>query len=175
MPQPTPSAVSAQITVGIYLTAIQGIDTSRSSFLADFYVWAKSPADALDPLANVTIVRAKTQTTLYEWRQKFSEQIWSLRKYRCELLNDWDPGNFPFDRHILAIAVIPNSDEYTSPSYQVDEKNSGMADYVAPHGWRITNFKIFSQNVAYGSNFGDPNDTAPYQYNAVTASFLLMR
>ncbi len=169
------SAVSDQITVGIYLTAIQDIDTSQSSFLADFYVWTKSPADAPDPLAKVTVVRAKTQTTLNEWRQKFSDQIWSLRKYRCELLNDWDLGNFPFDRHVLAIGVIPQSDEYTSPSYQVDEKYSGMADYVAPHGWHITDFKIFSQNVAYGSNFGDPNATAPYQYNAVTASFLLIR
>lgn len=168
------SAASAQ-TLGIYLTAIQDIDISRSSFTADFYVWTKSPADAPDPLAKVTIVRAKTQTTLYEWKEKFSEQLWSLRKYRCELNNDWDVRNFPFDRHVLAIAIIPNSDEYTSPIYQVDEKNSAMAKYVAPHEWKISHFNIFGQTVAYGSNFGDPHSTVPYQYNAVTATFLLTR
>jgi hypothetical protein len=173
-PQPMPSPVSAQ-TVGIYLTAIRDIDTSRNSFLAEFYIWTQSPANSPDPLAKVTIVRARTQTILYEWREKFNNQIWSLRKYRCELINDWYLANFPFDKHILAIAVVPNSDEYISPNYQVDEKNSGMAKHIAPHAWRISNFKILSQNVGYESNFGDPNATAPYQYNAVAASCLLIR
>lgn len=174
-PRSTPSPFSAQTTVGIYLSAIHDVDTSRNSFLADFYLWTKSPANAPSPLEKVTVVRASTQTVLYQWEEKFGDRIWSLRKYRCELLNDWDLANFPFDTHVLAIAVVPNSDEYISPNYQVDEKNSGIAKNIAPYGWRISNFKIFSQNVVYGSNFGDPNTTGPYQYNAVVASFLLSR
>jgi hypothetical protein len=56
---------------------------------------------------------------LYEWKQNFRDWMWSLRKYRCEILDNWDLKNFPFDDHILAIAVIPNADENTSPNYHL--------------------------------------------------------
>lgn len=175
-PEPLPSPVPVQTTVGIYLTAVYDIDTSRDSFLADFYIWTKSSANAPDPLATVTVVRARSQTILYEWKQKIGDQLWSLRKFRCEILNDWDLANFPFDDHVLAIAVVPNSDQYSSPNYQVDEKNSGMSRHIASREWQLSNFKIFTHNVAYESNFGDPNTAAaPYNYGAVTASFLLVR
>jgi hypothetical protein len=174
-PQPPPSPAAALTTVGIFLTAIHDIDPSRDTFLADFYVWTWSPAYAPDPLANVTVTRAITQRTLYEWKYKFGDQLWSLRKYRCEVINDWNLANFPFDSHVLAIAVVPNSDHYISPSYQVDKTNSGMARDIAPHGWRATSFEAFTKSVAYGSNFGDPKATVPYHYNAVAASFLLTR
>jgi hypothetical protein len=59
--------------------------------------------------------------------------------------------------------------------YQPDEKNSGMAEQIAPHGWQVSNFKISSQSGSYRSNFGHPNATTPYQYNEVVASFLLIR
>ena len=91
-------------------------------------------------------------------------------------LDDWALANFPFDDHGLAIAVVPNSDQYSSPNYQVDEKNSGMSRHIASREWQLSNFKIFTHNVAYESNFGDPNTAAAsYNYGAVTASFLLVR
>jgi uncharacterized MnhB-related membrane protein len=110
-----------------------------------------------------------------EWVEKFGDHTWSLRKYRCEFLNDWKLTNFPLDKHVLAIAVILNSDEFAPPKFQLDEKNSGMAKQIAPHGWTVSNFRISSQTVAYGSNFGDPDTASPYVYNAVSATFLLTR
>jgi hypothetical protein len=180
-PTPSPSQAtgqaqpSAKVTVGIYVSAITDIDTNRDSFLADFYVWSYSPANASDPLATISVARARSQSVLYQWKEKLGDQLWSLRKYRCEIFNNWALGNFPFDRHVLAIAVIPNSDEYAQPVYTVDEKNSGMGNNLALSGWRTENFRIFTQDVAYGSNFGDPHATGPYQYRAVTASLLLTR
>ena len=174
-PGPTPSPAPTQRTFGIYLTAISNVDTRRDSFIADFYIWTTSPANAPDPLATVSIVRARTQTILYEWKEKFGEWMWSLRKYRCEILDNWDFKNFPFDDHILIIAVIPDADEPTSLNYQVDEKNSGTASEIASGEWRLSNFKVFTQNIAYGSNFGDPHAATPYNYNAASATFLLTR
>jgi hypothetical protein len=173
--EPMRSPVPDQTTVGIYLTALHEIDPSRDLFLADFYVWTMSAANAPDPLAKLIVVRARSQTVLYEFHHEFGNQLWSLRKYRCEVINDWDLGNFPFDAHVIAIAVIPYSDEYTPPVCQLDEKNSGMAKHIAPHGWQISNMKIFNQHVAYGSNFGDPDSPTPYESNEVTASVLLSR
>lgn len=174
-PAARPSPASPSATVGMYLTAIPGVNISQDSYVADFYLWSRSPANAPAPLTKVVIVRAKTQTILYEWSEKFGDQIWFLRKYRCEFLNDWELGSFPFDKHILAIAVVPNPDEYPSTKYEVDEKNSGMAKEIAPHGWATANFKIFSQTVEYKSSFGDPGSNGPYLFNAVTANFLLIR
>jgi hypothetical protein len=177
---PSPQATgrprpAASVTVGIYLSAISDIDTNRDSFVADFYVWSYSPADASDPLASVSVVRARSQTVLYQWKEKFDDQLWSLRKIRCEISNQWAIWDFPFDRHVLAIAVVPNSDEYAQPVYAVDEKNSGLGNNLALAGWRTENFRVFTQDVAYGSNFGDPHAAGPYQYRAVTASFVLTR
>jgi hypothetical protein len=169
-PQP-----AASVTVGIYLSAISDIDTNRDSFVADFYVWSYSPANASDPLASVSVARAGSQTVLYQWKEKFGDQLWSLRKFRCEISNKWSMWNFPFDRHVLAIAVVPNSDEYVQPVYGVDEKNSGLGNNLALAGWRTENFRVFTQDVVYGSNFGDPHAAGLYQYRAVTASFLLTR
>jgi hypothetical protein len=175
IPQPAPSSVSTQTSVGIFLIAVHDVDTIRDNFLAEFYVWTRSPADAPDPLASAIVIRATTQTVLNEWHKNFRDQIWTLRKYRCEVHNDWDLGNFPFDKHILGIAVVPNGDQYNSSNYQLDQTNSGMAKPVALHGWKISDFKILSQNVGYESNFGDPESAASYHYDAVTASFLLIR
>jgi hypothetical protein len=180
-PAPPPAQATGQaqspakVTVGIYVSAITDIDTSRDSFVADFYVWSYSPANASDPLTTISVARARSQTVLYQWKEKLGDQLWSLRKYRCEIFNNWAVANFPFDRHVLAIAVVPNSDEYAQPVYAVDEKNSGMGNNLALNGWRTENFRIFTQDVAYGSNFGDPHATGPYQYRAVTARFLLTR
>jgi hypothetical protein len=43
---------------------------------------------------------------------------------------------------VLAIAVVPNSDAFAPPKFQLDEKSSGMAKQIAPHGWksRISGF-----------------------------------
>lgn len=181
--QPVPSSTqatgkpqpAANVTVGIYISAVSEIDTNRDSFVADFYVWSYSPANASDPLAAVSVARARSQTVLYQWKETFGDQLWSLRKYRCEISNNWAMWNFPFDRHVLAIAVVPNSDEYVQPVYAVDEKNSGLGNNLALAGWRTENFRVFTQDVVYGSNFGDPHAAGPYQYRAVTASFLLTR
>jgi hypothetical protein len=62
-PGPTPSQAPTQRTVGIYLTAISNVDTRRDSLIADFYIWTTSPANAPDPLATVSIVRARTKTS----------------------------------------------------------------------------------------------------------------
>lgn len=166
---------AANVTVGIYISAVADIDTNRDSFVADFYVWSSSPANASDPLASVSVARARSQTVLYQWTEKFGDQLWSLRKYRCEISNNWAVWNFPFDRHVLAIAVVPNSDEYAQPVYAVDEKNSGLGTNLGLTGWHTENFRVFTQDVAYGSNFGDPRAAGPYQYRAVAASFLLIR
>jgi len=163
------------VTVGIYVSAISDIDTNRDSFVADFYVWTYSPASASDPLATVTVARARSQVVLYQWKEKFGDQLWSLQKYRCEIFKNWNVANFPFDRHVIAIAVVPNSDEYAQPRYEVDEKNSGMGNNLALSGWRTENLRVFKQEVAYGSSFGDPNAAGPYRYGVVTASFLLSR
>ena len=169
-PQP-----AANVTVGIYVSAVSDIDTGRASFVADFYVWSYSPANASDPLATLSVARARSQSVLYQWKERFGDQLWSLRKYRCEISNNWAIGNFPFDRHVLAIAVVPNSDEFAQPVYAVDEKNSGLGNNLALGGWHTENFRVFTQDVAYGSNFGDPRAAGPYQYRAVAASFLLTR
>ena len=170
IPQP-----AAKVTVGIYISAVSDIDTNRDSFVADFHVWSYSPANASDPLASVSIARARSQTVLYQWKEKFGDQLWSLRKFRCEISNKWAMSNFPFDRHVLAIAVVPNSDEYVQPVYTIDEKNSGLGNNLALVGWHTENFRVFTQDVTYGSNFGNPHAAGPYQYRAVTASFLLTR
>ena len=125
-PQP-----AANVTVGIYVSAVSDIDTGRASFVADFYVWSYSPANASDPLATLSVARARSQSVLYQWKERFGDQLWSLRKYRCEISNNWAIGNFPFDRHVLAIAVVPNSDEFAQPVYAVDEKNSGLGNNLA--------------------------------------------
>jgi hypothetical protein len=178
-PASSPSQPTGQpqgsATVGIYVSAITDIDTNRDSFVAEFYVWSSSAANAPDPLATISVARARSQSVLYQWKEKLGDQLWSLRKYRCEIFNNWAVGNFPFDRHVLAIAVIPNSDEYAQPVYTVDEKNSGMGNNLALNSWRTENFRIFTQDVVYGSNFGDPHATDAYQYRAVTASLLLTR
>jgi hypothetical protein len=62
------------VTVGIYVSAISDIDTNRDSFVADFYVWTYSPASASDPLATVTVARARSQVVLYQWKEKFGDQ-----------------------------------------------------------------------------------------------------
>ncbi len=164
-----------QASVGIYLTAIHDIDMNRGAFGADFYLWAVSPAGAPDPLTTLQVTRARTQTSLYQYAETVGDRRWSLRKYRCELSNEWALANFPFDSHVLAIAIELNPDAYTPVDYVSDQKNSGMGSQIAGPGWQLSQFSIFNREIVYQSNLGDPKSADLEKYPAVVSTFKLWR
>ncbi len=173
--QPATASDSSPVSIGVYITNLFDISPGDESFLVNFYLWANSPADQPDPLDAVTFPRAKNFTVLTSWTRVVGDTRWSVRKYRCEHLNDWDLHAVPFDSHILSVTIRPAADRDAPLPFRIDEANSGLSSRVSLRGWRLSDFQITSAEETYRSNLGNPLPGAATSYQWVVASFRVDR
>jgi hypothetical protein len=86
---------------------------------------------------------------------------WSQRKLTGNFRHQWDLGNYPFDRHALAILLEEGIDEESAASYEADAANSGYGLEEAIKGWRIRSMRIKADSATYATSFGDPAAPGP--------------
>ncbi len=70
---PAPGASpTGPVKIGVYLFAIQELDFSKHTFHPKFEVWFRWRGDAFDPIANLHVVGARSQTVTLEDRRKLA-------------------------------------------------------------------------------------------------------
>ncbi len=152
--------------VGIYLTSLRNFKFTEKSFTANFRVWSVCPSKDLKPFGTMEIVDSLesediSDSTLGKKNRSdyFStkgEVYWSQRDISAVLHQNWDVQNYPFDRHTLKISLEEAVQDTSGFVYTPDFKNSGYPPDLKLGGWKIKNFVIQEEKVAYQSTFGDP-------------------
>lgn len=140
--------------MGVYVTSLRDFDPADDSFGIDFWVWSVD-APGNDQLKKLEFVNAKQLDIRLEWTNRWGNEEWSRNKVRATVLHDWNLTNFPFDRQTLTVDLGLSGPDATG--YLVDRAGPGIAETIAPDGWRITSFDIERRAVEEATNLGDPS------------------
>ncbi|HEY5813507.1 MAG TPA: hypothetical protein VIT23_12745 [Terrimicrobiaceae bacterium] len=173
--QPSKPDTSRPTKIGVFLNAVFDIDPGRDSYAADLYVWSLSPAKGPDPLAQVSFPRARFLTILEKWSEIDGDIFWSVRRFRCEMNEEWDVTDYPFDVHVVNILIGSYAGAAILPPMEVDNAHSGVNTASSSIGWHLSDFHLNVGTVSYATNFGDPSLTADEPKPWVIASFELSR
>ena len=146
--------------IGVFITDLHGFDLSRGTFGANFWIWAVGPNSAR-ALQTMEFPNADTIAVRLESTMPRGDVSWSQRKLTGTFHHQWDLGNYPFDRHALAIILEEGIDEEPAVSYEADAANSGFGLEEAVEGWRIRSMRIEVESATYATNFGDPAISGP--------------
>jgi hypothetical protein len=146
--------------IGVFITDLHGFDLSRGTFGANFWIWAVGPNSAR-ALQTMEFPNADTIAVRLESTMSRGDVSWSQRKLTGTFHHQWDLGNYPFDRHALAILLEEGIDEEPAVSYEADAANSGFGLEEAVEGWRIRSMRIEVESATYATNFGDPAISGP--------------
>lgn len=152
--------------VGIYLTALRGLDPANRSFAAEFWVWAISPEAEPNPLSTLELVNAVRVERAYDSTQERVDRLGDFRdldkvwyfqqKINATLFHHWNLLSYPFDRHVLEIQLEDAVGDDTALVFVPDKSNTNFKDDMALAEWRIADFSIREERSHYRSTFGDP-------------------
>lgn len=189
---PIPAVLAAPVKspqtcqVGIYITSLRGFKFADKLFTANFRVWSVCPSQDLNPLESMEIIDSlESETISNSTLQKenrsgsFSTKgnvYWSQRDISAVLYQSWDVQNYPFDRHTLKISLEEAVQDASEFVYTPDFKNSGYQRDMKLGGWKITNFTLQEENLAYQTTFGDPELVSTKGvYSRLTVSIPIQR
>ena len=161
-----PSQSPQTCQVGIFITSLRDFKLADKAFTADFRVWSVCPSKDLKPLESMEVVDAiksevtydttsdkKNRSGLFSTKDKL---YWSQRDITATLSYNWDVNNYPFDRHVLKIALEEALQNSSAFVYTPDFKNSGYQRDMKTGSWKITNFTLAEEKVGYTTTFGNP-------------------
>jgi hypothetical protein len=165
------SQVSGQVTaggppspmrhrIGLYVTDLHGFDLARGAFGASLWVWAVGP-DAARALRTMEFPNADSIAVRFESTVSRGPVSWSQRKVTGTFRQQWDLGNYPFDRHALEIVLEEGMEEAAAFAYEADPANSGYGLREAIEGWRVRSVRVEATVATYATSFGDPAASGP--------------
>ena len=152
---PAPGAAPAgPVKIGVYLFAVQELDFSKHSFHPRFEVWFRWRGDTFDPLANLHVVGARSQTVTLEDRRKLANgDNYAVARVDAVINSAFDTSAFPFERHRLRIEIeSPYEDDYLV--YEVDHDASMLDPDAFSPGWRLSGFRVSEYRKQYATSFG---------------------
>jgi hypothetical protein len=152
---PAPGASPAgPVKIGVYLFAIQELDFSKHTFHPKFEVWFRWRGDAFDPLANLHVVGARSQTVVLEDRRKLANgENYAVARIDAVINATFDTSAFPFERHRLQIEIeSPYEDDYLV--YEVDRDASMLDPDAFSPGWHLSGFHLSEYRKQYATSFG---------------------
>lgn len=155
-----------QVTVGLYIVEIHGLDQQASTFYADFYLWMRWRGD-LDPtptfeFLNNTERWSLTKTRIFEEPATLQDgerlQQFHIQGQFFEPLVLQD---YPLDRHELRIKIEDSTWSTDQLVYVPDFEQSALSPDVHVPGWEITGWNLEVHEHQYNTDFGDDSAAAP--------------
>jgi len=172
----TGSANPVTVKTGIYVSALQDINTSNGSFGADIWIWYNSPVKSeVDLLKTRDLINAIDHKVLVSDSEAKGSVTWAAEKIHGTFSNEFDIKNFPFDKHRLSFVLEESIADASELIFEADSKNSAIDSNVELQGWKIDDLEIKSDIHKYTSTFGDPSSTSGSTYARTVATLTISR
>jgi hypothetical protein len=143
--------------IGVFLVDLHQLEIQKRTFNANFWLWSVCANEHRQPLKVMEFVNANSTSATLDQSSKREGLTWSARKIDGSFRHEWDVRNFPFDRHVLTIAMEEGVDDTRTFRYEPDFDRSGFDKGVALPGWRLTGFRLVPEERQYDTTFGDPS------------------
>lgn len=164
-------------TIGTYVSSLYELNLPDRSFGADLMLWSNCTVPNVEPLSSINFLNAKNLETNINSEQKRGKSYWTLMKVRGTFRFPWQLENYPFDRHVLNIALEDKIRDVTLFSFQKDVEKSSCSPDINLKGWDVSQCKLDINNLLYTTTFGDPElaGTGRSVYSRVNISLALNR
>lgn len=163
--------------VGIFIVDLHQLDIQKKSFNSNFWLWSLCATEQRQPLKSIEYVNGNSTAASLDQVLLREGVYWSTRKIDGSFRHDWDVRNFPFDRHVMTIAMEEGIDDTREFQYEADQAKSGYDQRIDIPGWRITGFRLVPTERQYATTFGDPSlpANASASYSRLQAEIMLSR
>ncbi|GHD61596.1 hypothetical protein GCM10017083_49150 [Thalassobaculum fulvum] len=164
-----------EVTVGVYVSSLHGLDFARETFRTTFWLWASHDDPEFRPAAALEIVNAQTIQVEKEYREalpngRFTDMI----KVQAVLNQRWDVQDYPFDDQRPSIVVESVGSDATRLRLVPDARNSVIEPSLHVTGWTTGALALETADFLYRTNFGI--EGAGYTaYSRLTASVAIER
>jgi len=163
--------------IGVYIIGLHDMDVQKKSFDSDFWLWSLCDREQRTPLKSVEFVNANRTAASLDNVVAHDGVFWSAHKIEGTFRYDWDVRNFPFDRHVLKIAMEEGIQDTRNFQYEPDQVNSGYDRRIEVAGWQINGFRLVPLEWQYNTTFGDPSlpPGAAVTYSRLQAEVMISR
>ncbi len=159
-----PSSAKAQpreVKLGVYVTALNGINLGAGTFNADLWLWSTTASDELRPLESVDIVNASSRYSELTGTRHADSAHWYQQRVRVTARNEFHIHHFPFDSQKLHLSFEDSLLAAKDLVYIADRENSRVAGAVRIPGWTVRGWDIKVVEHRYDTSFGDPGHSGP--------------
>jgi hypothetical protein len=170
------AAVPDTVKIGAYVISIHDINFHDKEYIMRFWMWMKTKNTSLDLVNTVEIPNAKD----IEKPDLFSDSTenfqWRLMKMKAVMKHAWRVSNYPFDRQELIVSVENSKYNSQQLHFEVDSSGKHYDPDLTVDGWHIADFKIFTNEKKYFTDFGDTSiGKAESVYDSFNIRILLER
>lgn len=144
-----------EVTVGVYVSSLHGLDFARETFRTTFWMWATHDNPAFRPATDLEIVNAQTIQVEKEYRETLPNgRITDMIKIQAVLNQRWDVRHFPFDDQRASIIVESVGGDATRLRLVPDTRNSVVEPSLHITGWEMGPLVLSVGDFLYRTNFG---------------------
>lgn len=167
------------VVFGSYVTSVYNVDSDRSVFSADVWVWSKSKLpfkynikENLDISYLSSQYRFLSSGHLTEVLPE--KTFYSMQKIQGTFLHDFDLAKFPFDRQKLKIYFEDSSLNLSELKFSSDIASSYDPD-LEIDGWRIVKVSSKVDTKKYKTDFGVSTKPADVEYSRIGLEVTIKR
>ncbi|MGW8955823.1 hypothetical protein [Streptomyces sp. NPDC055709] len=153
---PNATAATPTCKVGAYLEDLYELNTESQTIKAEFWLWSLCPRADLDAVRRFEFVNASGARQAQrsgKWRGK---SYWSQVKVDGTFRIDVNLDDYPFDDHVITFVIEEGELNEKEFRYAVDSVNSSYNQRITLGGFRVTGFRVATNQNVYDTNFGDP-------------------
>jgi len=167
------------VVFGTYVTSVYNVDSDRSVFSADVWVWSKSKLPfKYNIKENLDISYLSSQyrflSSGYLSEVLPEKKFYSMQKIQGTFLHDFDLAKFPFDRQKLKIYFEDSSMNLSELQFSPD-RASNYDPELEIDGWRIINVTSNIDSKKYKTDFGVSTNPIDKEYSRISLEITIKR
>jgi hypothetical protein len=143
------------VKAGAYVISVHDINFHEKEYTIRFWLWFLYNNADFDFSTQLDIPNAKTIERPEIITDSLENKLWVIMKMKCEMKENWNVEDFPFDEQHLKVQIENTLFDNTSLVFLPDTAGSQFDDEEAIDGWTIRNFRVTRSDNDYRTGFGD--------------------
>lgn len=165
-----------EVLMGVYIENIQVVVPETNSFLGDVYVWYRWSNPDLRPYETVEFMNLYEAWQLMSWssqeepRDQPDGTLYYAARHQGAFNSSLQLRNYPFGTQELEIVLEDFESEARSFRFITEGDSLGIDPEISLPGYDILAPSLAISEFAYGTNFGDLDDSADERYSRATVT-----
>lgn len=165
-----------EVLVGVYVENIQVIVPETNSFLGDVYVWYRWTNPDLRPYETVEFMNLYEAWQLVSWsaqeepRDQPDGTLYYAMRHQGAFNSTLELRNYPFGTQYLKVILEDFESEADAQRFVTDPSSLGIDPEITLPGYDIGRPTIAISEFAYGTNFGDLDNSPDERYSRATVT-----